>query len=179
MAGSWGSSNGAGCRSWCRATSPSSASCFARSSSRARLFAALRGAGRLETAEGELEPPGQQNTTARERFKIPAFDRCLASAPVSSWLCPLGLGERSRQRGSWRRSIHRCSRSSRRRSRAGRARRTGPRAVDIVLGRQDVLLRDPHGRLVKRAPTSRDLWGLGPGYYLDFPGNPLNPRLRL
>ena len=38
-----------------------------------------------------------------------------------------------------------------------------------------MLLRDPHGRLVKRGPTSRDLWGLGPGYYLDFPGNPLNP----
>jgi hypothetical protein len=50
-----------------------------------------------------------------------------------------------------------------------------PTSVDIVLGRRDVLLRDPHGRLVKRAPTSRDLWGLGPGYYLDFPGDPLNP----
>jgi hypothetical protein len=37
------------------------------------------------------------------------------------------------------------------------------------------LLRDPRGRLVKRAPTSRDLWDLGAGYYLDFPGNPLNP----
>ena len=50
-----------------------------------------------------------------------------------------------------------------------------PTTVDIVLGRQDVLLRDPHGNLVKRGPTSGDLWGLGPGYYLDFPGNPLNP----
>jgi hypothetical protein len=50
-----------------------------------------------------------------------------------------------------------------------------PTSVDIVLGRRDVLLRDPHGKLVKRAPTSRELWGLGPGYYLDFPGNPLNP----
>jgi hypothetical protein len=50
-----------------------------------------------------------------------------------------------------------------------------PTTVDIVLGRRDVLLRDPHGRLVERAPMSRDLWGLGPGYYLDFPGNPLNP----
>jgi hypothetical protein len=51
-----------------------------------------------------------------------------------------------------------------------------PTSVDIALGRQDVLLRDPHGKLVKRAPTSRDLWGLGPGYYIDFPGNPINPR---
>jgi hypothetical protein len=50
-----------------------------------------------------------------------------------------------------------------------------PTTVDIVLGRQDVLLRDPAGGLVKRAPTSSDLWGLGAGYYLDFPGNPLNP----
>jgi hypothetical protein len=50
-----------------------------------------------------------------------------------------------------------------------------PTSVDIVLGRQDVLLRDPRGRIVKRAPTSRDLWGIGPGYYLDFPGDPLKP----
>ncbi|HUA49212.1 MAG TPA: hypothetical protein VMA77_28510 [Solirubrobacteraceae bacterium] len=50
-----------------------------------------------------------------------------------------------------------------------------PTTVDIVLGRRDVLLRDPDGRVVKRAPTSSDLWGLGPDYYLDFPGNPLNP----
>src|ERR1700759_3177913 len=50
-----------------------------------------------------------------------------------------------------------------------------PTTVDIVLGRRDVLLRDPRGKVVKRAPTSRDLWGLGPGYYLDFPGDPLNP----
>ncbi len=50
-----------------------------------------------------------------------------------------------------------------------------PTSVDIVLGRHGVVLRDPRGRLVKRAPSSRDLWGLGPGYYLDFPGNPLDP----
>jgi hypothetical protein len=50
-----------------------------------------------------------------------------------------------------------------------------PTSVDIVLGQQEVLLRDWHGRVVKRAPTSRDLWGSGPEYYLDFPGNPLNP----
>jgi hypothetical protein len=50
-----------------------------------------------------------------------------------------------------------------------------PTTVDIALNRRDVLLRNPRGKLVKRAPTSRDLWGLGPGYYVDFPGDPLNP----
>ena len=50
-----------------------------------------------------------------------------------------------------------------------------PTTVGIALGRRDVLLRDPRGRLVKRAPTSHDLWGLGPGYYIDFPGDPLDP----
>ena len=50
-----------------------------------------------------------------------------------------------------------------------------PTTVDTVLGRRDVLLRDPRGKVMKRAPTSRDLWGLGAGYYVDFPGDPLNP----
>jgi len=50
-----------------------------------------------------------------------------------------------------------------------------PTSVGIVLGRKDVGLRDPRGDLVKLAPTSRDLWGLGPSYYLDFPGDPLSP----
>jgi hypothetical protein len=50
-----------------------------------------------------------------------------------------------------------------------------PTTVDIVLGRRDVLLRNPERKVVKRAPTSSDLWGLGEGYYLDFPGNPLSP----
>jgi hypothetical protein len=50
-----------------------------------------------------------------------------------------------------------------------------PTTVDIVLGNQDVLLRDPRGRVVKRGPTGRDLWGLAAGYYLDLPGNPLEP----
>lgn len=30
-------------------------------------------------------------------------------------------------------------------------------------------------RLVKRSPTVADLAGLGEGYYLDLPGNPLRP----
>jgi hypothetical protein len=50
-----------------------------------------------------------------------------------------------------------------------------PTSVDIVLGRQDVLLRDPRGKVVKHAPTGRDLWALAAGYYLDLPGDPLEP----
>jgi hypothetical protein len=48
-----------------------------------------------------------------------------------------------------------------------------PTTVDIVLGRRDVVFRDPHGKVVKRAPSSSDLWELGEDYYLDLPGNPL------
>ena len=50
-----------------------------------------------------------------------------------------------------------------------------PTTVDTVLGRRDVLLRNPHGKVVKRAPTSRDLWALAEGYYVDLPGDPLEP----
>jgi hypothetical protein len=50
-----------------------------------------------------------------------------------------------------------------------------PTTVDVVLGRRDVTLRNRHGKVVKRAPTSRDLWPLGEGYYIDLPGNPLEP----
>src|SRR5919109_3865277 len=42
-----------------------------------------------------------------------------------------------------------------------------PTGVDIVLGRQEVLLRDPHGKVLKHAPSSRDLWALAEGYYID------------
>jgi hypothetical protein len=50
-----------------------------------------------------------------------------------------------------------------------------PTSVDIVLGRPDVLLRDSNGNVVKRGPTAADLWRHRDGYYLDLPGNPLNP----
>jgi hypothetical protein len=53
-----------------------------------------------------------------------------------------------------------------------------PTSVDAVLGdpRVRLLVHDAHGtRLVQRAPTATDLAGLGNGYYLDLPGNPLNP----
>jgi hypothetical protein len=50
-----------------------------------------------------------------------------------------------------------------------------PTSVDIILGRQQVLLRDPRGKVVKHAPSSRELWALAEGYYIDLPGNPLKP----
>jgi hypothetical protein len=39
-----------------------------------------------------------------------------------------------------------------------------PTTVDIMLGRQNVVLRDLQGKVVRRAPTPRELWGLGQGY---------------
>jgi hypothetical protein len=53
-----------------------------------------------------------------------------------------------------------------------------PTTVDIVLGRRDVRLRGPHGKVVKRAPASSDLWALAEGYYIDLPGNPFEPGCR-
>jgi hypothetical protein len=50
-----------------------------------------------------------------------------------------------------------------------------PTTVDIVLGRHDVLLRDLSGNVVKRGPTAGDLWRHAKGYYIDFPGDPLEP----
>jgi hypothetical protein len=50
-----------------------------------------------------------------------------------------------------------------------------PTTVDIVLGRQDVLLRDASGRVIERAPTAGDLWRHAKGYYIDLPGDPLRP----
>jgi hypothetical protein len=53
-----------------------------------------------------------------------------------------------------------------------------PTSVELVLNNPKVRLLF-HGargtRLVKRAPTVADLAGLGEGYYLDLPGNPLRP----
>jgi hypothetical protein len=55
-----------------------------------------------------------------------------------------------------------------------------PTAVDIVLGNPDVSLRGPgEGHpVVAAAPTAADLFGKGEGWFLDFPGNPLNPGCR-
>ncbi len=54
-----------------------------------------------------------------------------------------------------------------------------PTSVDVVLGDPSVRLLRSDGRhmvLVKRAPTAADLAGRGPNYYLDLPGNPVDPN---
>ena len=50
-----------------------------------------------------------------------------------------------------------------------------PTSVGLVLGNSEVALRNPEGTLVKKAPTGAELWGRGDGYYLDLPGDPLDP----
>ena len=52
-----------------------------------------------------------------------------------------------------------------------------PTTVDLVLGNPEVTLRGP-GRgdpIIEHGPTAADLYGLGDGYYLDLPGDPLRP----
>ncbi len=49
-----------------------------------------------------------------------------------------------------------------------------PTSVASVLGRQGVVLRGPNGVTID-SPTAADLAGKGEGWYLDLPGNPLNP----
>jgi hypothetical protein len=49
-----------------------------------------------------------------------------------------------------------------------------PTPVTTVLGRSDVVLRGPQGQAIS-APTATDLVGKGEGWYLDLPGNPLDP----
>lgn len=49
-----------------------------------------------------------------------------------------------------------------------------PTSVDAVLGQPDVVLRGPGGESIS-APTAADLAGKGEGWYLDLPGNPLDP----
>ena len=54
-----------------------------------------------------------------------------------------------------------------------------PTSVGAVLGDPSVRLSRSDGRhmvLVKRAPAAADLAGRGPNYYLDLPGNPLDPQ---
>jgi hypothetical protein len=50
-----------------------------------------------------------------------------------------------------------------------------PTSVKLVLGNPEVVLRNPSGKLVTKGPTASDLWGLGEGYHLDLPGDPLQP----
>jgi hypothetical protein len=49
-----------------------------------------------------------------------------------------------------------------------------PTPVTTVLGKSDVVLRGPQGQAIS-APTAADLAGKGEGWYLDLPGNPLDP----
>ena len=49
-----------------------------------------------------------------------------------------------------------------------------PVPVETVLGQPDVVLLGPDGAVVKKAPTAADLYGKGDGYWLDFPGDPLD-----
>ncbi len=57
----------------------------------------------------------------------------------------------------------------------GKGERYLPVAVDTVLGRSDVVLRDADGGVVKRAPTVADLANGGEDLWLDLPGNALIP----
>jgi hypothetical protein len=50
-----------------------------------------------------------------------------------------------------------------------------PVPVETVLGRSDVVLLGPDGKVAKEAPTAADLYGKDDGYWLDFPGDPLDP----
>ena len=50
-----------------------------------------------------------------------------------------------------------------------------PIAVDHVLGRDDVVLRDGDGEVVTAAPTAADLAGGGADWELDLPGDALDP----
>lgn len=49
-----------------------------------------------------------------------------------------------------------------------------PTSVDTVLGQDQVALRGPDGQEIS-APTAQDLVGKGGDWYLDYPGNPLDP----
>ena len=51
-----------------------------------------------------------------------------------------------------------------------------PTNVDIVLDNPEVVLRDVDDEIVVEGPSAADLYGLGEGYYLDFPGNAIRPR---
>lgn len=57
----------------------------------------------------------------------------------------------------------------------GNGERFRPIAVDAILGRDDVVLRNASGDIVTRAPTAADLAGRGPDLWIDLPGNALHP----
>jgi hypothetical protein len=49
-----------------------------------------------------------------------------------------------------------------------------PATVDTVLGKPDVVLQGPDGEQIA-SPTAADLSGRGEGWYVNLPGNPLDP----
>ena len=53
----------------------------------------------------------------------------------------------------------------------------GPASVEIVVGNPEVVLRQlgSGNPVIRSAPTAADLHGLGKGFYLDFPGDALDP----
>lgn len=53
----------------------------------------------------------------------------------------------------------------------------GPTSVEIVLDNPGVVLRQlgPGDPVLQRAPSAADLFGLGEGFHLDFPGSALDP----
>ncbi|MDH4076444.1 MAG: hypothetical protein OEW29_10950, partial [Acidimicrobiia bacterium] len=52
-----------------------------------------------------------------------------------------------------------------------------PSSVDVVLDNPEIALRQVSGGnpVVSRAPSAADLFGLGEGFFLDFPGTSLTP----
>jgi hypothetical protein len=60
-------------------------------------------------------------------------------------------------------------------SACGEGERFLPVAVDAILGRDDVVLRDRDGRVVATAPTATDLASGGADLWIDMPGNTLDP----
>jgi hypothetical protein len=54
----------------------------------------------------------------------------------------------------------------------------GPTTVDIVLDNPEIVLRQlgPGDPVIKNGPTASDLFGLGRGFFVDFPGSALQPE---
>ena len=51
-----------------------------------------------------------------------------------------------------------------------------PAPVEIVLGNPNVALKNADGAIVTEGPTAADLFSKDETYYLDFPGNPKQPK---
>jgi hypothetical protein len=51
-----------------------------------------------------------------------------------------------------------------------------PIAIDDLLGRDDIVLRDASGAVITQAPTAKDLFSAPSDSHLDIPGNALDPK---